>query len=100
MSWMLSRWLRSVPPVAKRSVRQFGVPRWNSAGVVAFGSEASILPLSDLNSARVRSLVQQSADASFVRSPDAGSNSAAENGVVHFAARLVVRMFVVVCRSH
>src|SRR5262245_13671990 len=97
---MLSRWLRSVAPVEYRSVRQFGVPPWNSAGVVASGLNASIFPLRDLNSASVRSLVQQSAEASLVRAPVTGSNSAGENGAVHFDARFVVRMSVVVWRSH
>src|SRR5262245_55404300 len=99
---MLSLWLRSVPPVAYRSVRQFGVPPWNSNGVLALGLEASILPLSagDLNSASVRSLVQHSAEAALVRVPPA-SNSAGEKGWVQcWASSGTRRMLVVVCRSH
>src|SRR6476660_5494876 len=100
MSWMLSLWLKSVPPVEYRSVRQFGVPPRNSDAVVASGFEASILPLRDLNSPSVRSLVQQRADAGLVSAPVAGSNAAGEKGTEHFWARSVTRMFVVVCRSH
>ena len=80
-------------------MRQFGVPPWNSAGVVAFGLDASILPLRVLNSARLRSLVQQSAAAAFVRLPLL-SKTAGENGWEHAAARGVTRILVVVCRSH
>src|SRR5882762_408382 len=99
MSLMLSLWLSSVPPVAYRSVRQFGVPPRNSCAVRALGLEASILPWRDLNSSSVRSLVQHSAEAALVRLPEA-SNSAFEKGTEHFLARSVTRMVVVVCRSH
>src|SRR5262252_6722694 len=53
ISSILSLWLRTVAPVEYRSVRQFGVPPWNSCGVLALGFEASILPLRDLNWASV-----------------------------------------------
>src|SRR5712691_9942158 len=99
MSILLSLWLSSVPPVAYRSVRQFAVPPWNSCAVVALGLEASILPLRDLNSSSVRSLVQHSAEAAVVRVPEE-SKAAGENFTVHFSASGVTRMLVVVCKSH
>src|SRR2546422_1086061 len=66
---MLSLWVSTVAPVEYRSVRQFAVPPRNSCAVLALGLEASILPLRDLNSSTVRSLVQHSAVAALMRLP-------------------------------
>src|SRR5260221_12585065 len=96
---MLSLWVSSVAPVEYRSVRQLGVPPKNSCAVLARGLKASILPLRDLNSSTVRSLVQHSAVAALTSLPPA-SNSAGENGLEHLSASGVTRILVVVCRSH
>eukprot|EP00976_Prorocentrum_cordatum_P092577 1189011-Prorocentrum_minimum.AAC.1 len=85
----------SVPwlPAEYRSVRQSAVPPRYASAVVAFGTEASILPFRVLNSASVMSEVQHVACALLV--PSEGTN-----GWVHLALREVVTMLVVVCRSH
>ncbi len=62
------------------------MPPMNSSAVFARGLDASIFPLSDLNSASVRSLVQHLADAGLIRLP-AASNSAGVKPFLHFAAR-------------
>lgn len=93
---MDSACVRSVPTLPDEeyhSVCQEGVPPVYSSTVVAVSSNASILPVSILNSASVRSDVQHNADAGkpFV---------AGVKGSEHLEVRLVRRMFVVVCRSH
>ena len=97
---MLSAWVMSVPPVAYSSVRKPGVPPRYCATVAALSLAESILPVRVRNSASVMSLVQQRAVARLILAPLSGSNPAATNGVEHFAASGVARMFVVVCRSH
>jgi len=91
-----------VPPwIAYRSVRQPAVPPIYSSTVVAAGLDASILPVSILNSSSVMSLVQHMAEARSITSPVSGSITAGVKGCVHLAASSgMARMLVVVCRSH
>lgn len=84
MSAIDSAWVTSVPHDEYRSVRKFGVPPRYSSTVVADKSDASILPQSVLNSARVMSLVQHVAEASVPALASLGTK-----GEVHLTARSV-----------
>src|SRR6185436_1673816 len=85
----LSRSVIRVPRPVYSSVRQLAVPPRNPSAVSAAGLLASILARRLLNSARVRSLVQQ-------RGLDPGP----DQGTLHFALSSVATMLVVVWRSH
>src|SRR4030065_745086 len=98
---MLSACVISVPREEYKSVRKLSVAFMYCSTRVAFGSNASILPFSDLNSATVMSLVQHSACAGAMVAPVTGSFTAGLKGTEHLPASSgTARMLVVVCRSH